>query len=215
MFSGYLSHQQYFAVSGSTFDMNRRQLLGSVGVGLSTSIGGCLNVDLPGGKSEDNSITIVESRPDASPKLPVEPSVSIENGTATPGSPASLRIVWENQSETVVRLGESRQAVFFAAYSDTKAARLLAPYLGKDSVAFKSGCWRVIDQILIAGSYNIVDLDPGETHSGTVQFYSNQDTCLTSDTYHFQDRVNVGNPSTADSRAKTAHWGFTLKIETE
>lgn len=200
--------------------MKRRAVLAGGGLTLAASLVGCLTPGADGdtdtgGEDGDASTRIVDVTVDSTPDLPVEPDVSVVNSAATATTPPSIAVSWENVADGSVRVGEANSIVFASARSEDESAQLLAfDRIGdrSDKVSF-ADCWYVSGELGFDGDYEIIDLEPGQSHTAEPDLYARTDGCLASESYQFETLVSVEDRYGQD--ATSDEWGFTLDIDSE
>lgn len=190
--------------------MQRRSLLKSAGVILTSSLSGCLGAT-SGAKSPDNQIDDVVT--DSHPDLSITPSVSVVTAELSAERPMRIAVKWENEAQQKVRFGEERSMMFHVALSDDEQIRLLSDEYGNwDSIVSFDDCWYVSGAVSGDGAYSVVTLEPGEAHQVELDLYAATDDCITTDSYRFQSGVAAWDPEESWGHHPSEEWGFVIKI---
>lgn len=190
--------------------MQRRSLLESAGVILTSSLSGCLGATSSDG-APDNQIDDVVT--DSDPDLPITPRVSVVTAESSTERPMCITVQWENESQEKVRFGEERSMMFHVALSDDEQIRLLSDEYGNwDSIVSFDDCWYVSGAVSGDGAHKVVTLEPGEAHQVELNLYAATDDCITTDSYRFQTGVAAWDPEDSWGHHPSEEWGFVIKI---
>jgi hypothetical protein len=149
---------------------------------------------------------------DDAPDLPVRPAVEVSREAATPDHPPQLRVTVTNTSERTISVGEGR-AVLFAYVTDDSGALILLP-AGREYPA-EPDCWRLTEGIAITEEYRILDLEPGESVSQSLDLYgaAGGDACLPVGEFRFETTYSVVNEDAEPVENGQAKWGFSVTLE--
>ncbi|MFC7073103.1 hypothetical protein ACFQJ7_12430 [Halovenus rubra] len=188
--------------------MQRREILASGSVALSTSVSDCLGYF--GDDEKRGSVRITEVSPDPQPTLSVSPEVSITDAVGDKQSPASIRVAWTNETDDTVTLSGKYQMIFTAQTSEEGNVRLLGEP-GNWNVEF-DGCWHMTGPIGTDGAYPSITFEPGEVHQGTSGIYASDESCLSSGEYRFKISINEQDSPHTNDQGVTDWWGFVLEI---
>lgn len=188
----------------------RRDFLGGLATVLATSTGSRLRRSDAGRAGAPRLASVDRDPP---PDLPVEPSVSIADGTATREHPPRITVAWTNEADASIRLGEARSAFFALSVSDDGGAILLGDEWGSHDVATATGgCWHTTRPVNGDGAYRVVEVAPGERHETSSGLYGYRGSCLSAGTYAFRNTVGTWDPHEPEGHGPSASWGFALEV---
>lgn len=191
--------------------MNRRHVLRTLGGGAALATAGC--VGKVGSLVGLGGMAVIEDvSPASPPPLPVNPDVAVANRRASPDQPATLAVRWTSTSDRLLRLGDSKRALFhnqtgtqdavYTADLNESRTELMTGF---------SGCWQFTsDRIGGPAVVYHVTLAPEQTHRGRVGLYS-MSGCHAAGTYTVDTSVTIRDTENS-SEKQTGDWEIDVEL---